>query len=187
MRSVPCWLGNLVDRQRDVDHHAGNDQRNDAEERVLGEHAARREPPAGQAGKGKPLQLDWSIRTVRSLPVIVSVELEPLSPGEIWLLVITPSISTFGDAVDGGHDDHAHEQQGHAAGQQEQDLQRRLLVDTERQLEAAVRRRRPPSPRPRPARRAPPAARVSGRSGPIMRVNWTLLSTAGSPARPAAW
>ena len=38
---------------------------------------------AGQAGKGKPLQFDWFISAVRSLPVIVSVELEPLSPGEI--------------------------------------------------------------------------------------------------------
>ena len=49
----------------------------------------------GRAGKGKPLQSDWSISAVRSLPVMVRVEFEPLSPGEIWLLVITPSISTL--------------------------------------------------------------------------------------------
>jgi hypothetical protein len=30
-----------------------------------------------------------------SLPVMVRVELEPLSPGEISLLVMTPSISTL--------------------------------------------------------------------------------------------
>ena len=47
------------------------------------------------AGKGNPLQFDWSISAVRSLPISVSVELEPLSPGAMWLLVITPSISTL--------------------------------------------------------------------------------------------
>ena len=35
----------------------------------------------GQAGNGKPLQSDWSISAVRSLPVMVSVEFDPLSPG----------------------------------------------------------------------------------------------------------
>ena len=29
------------------------------------------------------------------MPVMVSVELEPLSPGAIWLLVMTPSIRTL--------------------------------------------------------------------------------------------
>src|SRR5208283_833648 len=52
-------------------------------------------PSAGMAGKGNPLQFDWFIRAVRSSPVIVSVESEPLSPGAISFFVITPSISTF--------------------------------------------------------------------------------------------
>ena len=51
---------------------------------------------------------------------------------------MTPSISTLVDAVDGGRDHHAHEQQRQAAGQQKQNLQRRLLVDAEGQLEAAL-------------------------------------------------
>ncbi len=50
---------------------------------------------AGHAGNGKPLQFDWFISALRSSPVMVSVELEPLSPGAMWLLVITPSISTL--------------------------------------------------------------------------------------------
>ena len=48
----------------------------------------------GQAGKGKPLQFTWSISAVRSLPKRLSVEPDPLSPGEISFCVITPSIST---------------------------------------------------------------------------------------------
>src|SRR5271166_882738 len=32
---------------------------------------------------------------VKSSPISVSVELEPLSPGEMWLFVITPSMSTL--------------------------------------------------------------------------------------------
>ena len=55
----------------------------------------------GHGREGKAAPVDWSISAVRSLPVMVSVELEPLSPGEIWLLVMTPSISTLATAVDG--------------------------------------------------------------------------------------
>ncbi len=43
-----------------------------------------------------------------------------------------------GDAVDRGHQDAPHEQQRQAAGQQKKDLQRRLLVDAEDELEAAL-------------------------------------------------
>ena len=49
----------------------------------------------GQAGKGNPLQLDCPISTLRSLPNKVSVEFDPLSPGAMVFLVITPSISTL--------------------------------------------------------------------------------------------
>ena len=44
----------------------------------------------------------------------------------------------IGDAVDGGDQHHAHEQQRQPAGQQEQDLQRRLLVDAEGELKPAA-------------------------------------------------
>ena len=93
---------------------------------------------AGIAGNGNPLSFDWSISAVRSLPISVSVELDPLSPGAMLLSVITPSIEHGRRAIDDDRDDDAHEQQRHAAGQQEQNLQRRLLVDAERQLEAAL-------------------------------------------------
>ena len=50
---------------------------------------------AGMAGNGNPLGLDWSISAVRSLPINVSVEFEPLSPGAMLFSVMTPSMSTL--------------------------------------------------------------------------------------------
>ena len=50
--------GNRLDRQRDVDQDAGNDERDDAEERVLGEqqrHA--RLARAGRERKAAPVRL----------------------------------------------------------------------------------------------------------------------------------
>ena len=62
-----------------------------------------------------------------------------MSPGEMLLFGDHAVDQHVGDAVDRGHEQsHAHEQQRQAAGQQEEDLQRRLLVDAEGQLEAAL-------------------------------------------------
>ncbi len=53
-------------------------------------------PSAGVAGNGKPLKSICRITTLKSSPVIDSVECAASAPGSICCCVTTPSISTEG-------------------------------------------------------------------------------------------
>ena len=174
-RSVPLLAGNLVDGQRHEDQDARNDQRHHAEQRILEQHqrdarlrragGKREAAPVRLVHQGGQVLADQRQRGVGALVAGRDVVLGDHAVDQ-----------HIGDAVDGRHQHHPHEQQRHAAGQQEQDLQRRLLVDAEGELEAALARRPSPSPPPRPARPAPRAARSAGTIGPIIRLSWTLSS-----------
>src|SRR5208337_3740093 len=94
LRSVPCWLGMVSIGSGTSTSTLGMMSGMTPKKAYLASNIATR-ASRGQAGNGKPLGSDWSISAVRSRPVIVSVEFEPLSPGEIWLFVMTPSISTL--------------------------------------------------------------------------------------------
>src|ERR1035437_6381798 len=85
-RSVPCWPGIWSIGRGTNNNTLGITSGITPKSAYLSNRSATR-PSAGIAGNGNPLGLDW--------PISVSVELDPLSPGEIWLLVITPSISTL--------------------------------------------------------------------------------------------
>src|SRR5271157_3042277 len=93
-RSVPCWAGICSSGIGTSIRMLGMIIGMTPNIAYLASRRATR-ASAGHAGKGKPLQFDWFMRQVRSSPVTVTVELEPLSPGAMWLFVTTPSISTF--------------------------------------------------------------------------------------------
>ena len=61
-----------------------------------------------------------SMSAVRSLPLTRQCAVAVGSAGrELWS-VITPSMMTLAIAVDGDHDDHAHQRDADPAGEQEQ-------------------------------------------------------------------
>src|SRR5208283_5194730 len=93
-RSVPCWAGICRSGIGTSIRMLGMIIGMTPNIAYLARRSATR-ASAGHAGKGNPLQLDWFMRQVRSSPVTVTVELEPLSPGAMWLFVTTPSISTL--------------------------------------------------------------------------------------------
>src|SRR5215469_5380054 len=93
-RSVPCWLGIWSMGSGTKSSTLGTIRGITPKMAYFSSISAMR-ASAGMAGKGNPLSFDWSISAVKSLPIKVRVEFEPLSPGAMWFSVMTPSINTL--------------------------------------------------------------------------------------------